>query len=731
MEFYKMLGMARNKSINLADEMEALIRADIGSIHQIGEKILCLSETDDADERDRKIKEITGELLNFIKSKLLFPKEYDHEYVTVHKNALIQGCLGYLYISDSFPSFDLKMHVEYLAKQINVPEILDDSLLIKRLARKLEFKDVSLIANNSHIRIRNSQGSGVNAMRVQKGKEKSGSYERRKRAVYDRAYIEAVSILKGIFLLEEKGIIDGKIFWEKLKKWGKGRITRLVEGPMEAVFSQYKELKYIEQINLDNKNRINYIDEFLIDMARVHEQYIEFILSGQLKENFIKTVDLYNNKFYFYLHLMYEYVKYYSNSEYRYLAIYSLERIYAANTIAGIRSLDINTTIYKEFIPTRKYAMSDLDSWIVHNQNPMGKYGRIQREDENNKNIFYIHKMQKTFFRFLFTNINYKLKSEYLKDYDENLLTYINTRLEKDLPKWEMIRDTSYSPTKLDFYLWFLYRPFVLEAQYMKKTEEFFKEVNEGERMLSFICDWENIQDEIEIEREVATLLKKSKQSNERKNIADIIEKVRIRSECDKTLEEICIIFKDAVEPEKEILKYIRNERESQNQKKIDKVFTFLKEFDLIENQCAMDSIVGQIYEAPYLGKALDKLCDDYIEEVKADAEKVKRVSMKGINEKMGIKVQSHNKLMRNIYVKIYMESDETEIRALLKRYQLSFWKPLIRQKDVQFVIKDIIRQHRVCDTDLLFYATYLRRASWLPKEDVDFMFDKILPRRI
>lgn len=644
-------------------------------------------------------------------------------------NGIIQGGFTYYYLSKRILSYTYESYVEYLIKEINMPEIQKDSSLIQDIVKKIKPQNALLSLRDGCFRIRASQGSGIDAMHIYGEKGEPGTYKGAKIPEYDLAYVELTSILKSIILLKNENI-SNRIFWEGIKTWGEFRIFNLEDGPMGVLYREYRDLKVGEDKTLDGSWE-RYFDDFLMEMAKIHELYSEFILTGKLKKKSVEKYDLYNDKFHFYLHLVYEYVSYYSEAKYRYLALYSLEYIYAANTIFGIWSQGNRVPIHRKYIPTKKYLQPTSESGKVWMWNKRGGNGRLHIENKYNKEIFCMYELITCFYQCLFEKMGTLKDPEKKRCYEENLLKFINNRLDNWPQNWGMISD-EYSPlTKIDFYQWFLYRPFILNARCFKSSEEFFGEAYMGEKMLDFVFDWKHVEDESRIGNIVASF-KKYKQLNDPNGIENIMKKIYKISDCNKTMKQIHDMYKDHREPEEEMLNYMLNERRTHNQKKISNIKTFLEEYNLIDNQEAIDSIAVQIYRSEDLGKVMDKICDEYIEEFRAYAESKKKISMEEINQKMGIKVQEHGRLMWNIYVKIFntMRKDD-RVDELFEKYRLSFRQPLIHQKCVQLVIKDIIRKHKVYGYNLLFYAAYLKRASWLPKEDVDFMFDKILPRQI
>ena len=724
MEFDRLLGMAKRRSERLMGELYGMIDQGEEIIYRMVWKIINLDEGDADDQKKRRC-DIMNCLGCYMQKKLAFPEEYFCVFRDIYNNCVIQGIFGFYYYNSRFLSYSYESCIEYLAKKIDMPEIQKDSSLIQDLVKKIGLKDALLNTRDSHFRIKASQGSGIDAMhRCRKEKELSVRGGRAKVAEYELAYVELISILKSIVLLEKKNITN-RTFWEKLKDWGKIRIVKLVDGSMGLLYRQYQELKVYENKMLSGKEGI-YIDDFLMEMAKVHEQYSKFILTGELTPNSLEKFGLYNNKFHFYLYLMYEYVRYYSKPSYKYLALYSLEFIYVANTIIGIWSQGNRVPIHREYVPTKKYFQPDSEGWTIWSRNKKMANERMEAEYKNNEKMFHIYKLVTAFYQSLFAKVGILKGNENKKRYEENLLMFINQYLDEWPQDWGMIPGEYYPSTKIDFYQWIIYRPFVLEAGYFKSPEEFFGDAYQGKRMLDFVYDWKCVEDENEIEN-AKVLLKECKLLNDQKAIESIIKKCYKNSDCDRTIKEIRDMYKDTVEPEEAILNYVLNERKIHNQKHFDIIQEFLAEYNLTNNQEAINSISSQIYKGKSLGKTLEKICDNYIEEYREYGENNGEVSIKEINSKMGIKVQDYKKIMWNIYYKMYDEPCKIGVKALMKKYKLSWRQPLIQKKDVQTAIKSIVHMHKVDNSTLRIYSNYLRCASWLPKEDVDFMFGKVL----
>lgn len=565
------------------------------------------------------------------------------------------------------------------------------------------------------------------------GKDADSKYERPKLPGYELTYIEVIAILNSVSLSEHEKNADDRGFWRKVKDWEKKEVSFLAEKPLSRMLEQYIQLKIKEDESLADISDIDYIDSFLLDMADVHERYSGFISSGKIGKNMMEDEDAQNNKFHFYLSLIYTYVYYNSAQEYRYLALYSLEHRYLASTIIGIIMQSAWRTFFVEYIPTVKDAfmyqedpLAGPDAWTFRVRSQIGENERREREAENNENVFYIHKIYIHCYAILFGLTRRVIKDKEMKKrFDKNLLEILNHSIDRHCEELGMLPKECYPGAKIDFYLWFLYRLVIAEPRCQKDTERFFEELGSKEDLLSFLFDWHSALDEREI-REMADLIERSDLDSGQKNIDDIIEQIHKRSNCDM---EIDMIRKEAEEkikqPKekedeaeakrkqiKEMLNIMRDQRISHKQDNYDSIVTLLKEHELNDDQDLIDSMISQIRKRPNLGDALEEIRDGYLEDVL-------EYGVGETNKKRGIKVEHHNKLKWNIYRDVRMKSYGEGTRAVLKKYGLSFSVPLLQEEHIQSFLKDIFRKGKIYNDDLRHYFTYLRKATWLPKDAV------------
>lgn len=735
MRFEKLLDLAKKDFYRASKEMMSSVNHH--DLKVLASKIADLKEQEIYGTECGKVDDILKILIDYTDYRLEIPEEYHHERWDVYNNAFVQGVLMNYYTEPQMtPSVTYEWCIEKLAEKLRMPKMKEDPVTLQRLAKRLKVKDVSLVRRDGQFRMIASQGSGINTMRVGKGKDADSKYERPKLPIYDLAYIEVIAILKSVSLKEKEKNADDREFWGKVKDWGKRELLSSVKVLPSDLLDQYIQLKIKEDESMAYISNIDYINSFLLDMADVHERYSDFISSGKIGKNMMEDEDAQNNKFYFYLYLIYAYVYYHSAQDYRYLALYSLEHRYLAGTIIGIVTQGIWRPFFAEYIPTAKYALpyqedpiSDTVVWTMRVRDPVGENERREREAANSKNMFYIHKICIHFYFFLFRLArNIILDKEMKKSFDKNLLAILNSGIARHSKGLGMLPDKCHPGATIDFYLWFLYRLVILDPKCQKDTKRFFEKLGSKEELLSFLYDWYSALDEREI-GEMVDEIERFGTDSEQKKIDDIIKRIHKRSNCDMIIDMIRKMIKDKEKRDeaedkkrqvKEILNFMHDQRILHKQNNYQSIVTLLKKHKLNDSQDLNDSIISQIRKTKNLGKTLEKIRDGYLEDVLEAVLKDGLVNgVKETNKKMGIKVESHSKLMRNIYCDVRIESYDERTRAVLKKYGLSFFTPLLQEEHIQPFMGDIFRKGWVNKHDLQYYFTYLRKAAWLPEDTV------------
>lgn len=506
-KFERLLNLFWNESPEFVREVKNILNTHADEMEEILADLEQLSALLDGEKTSNdalvnQLEIITKKLKTLIKISLSIPEVLDSDVCRMEYNAMIRAILQLISLSNLWPSYMYKDYITRLAQQIGMPEIGKET--IELLMDQLKIEDMGLSFRHSQIRIRNSRKGGWEKMKESKIRGDEPFHL----PVYETAYFEIINILKPITVSKLKNE-ECRQFRKRLKEWGKGRIIEAARSEMGPVLKQYKCMK----IQQGKKWKLNddietYINEFFDDMEQVHQHFHVPIFSRKEKMNREGLGSELNQSFYFYLCLIYAYVKYYTYPSNRYLALYCLEQIYGANTISGIlKQQDADGIIFREYIFREKQDEG------IHKR----------------KRELYIHKMYVMLYGILFIQLGVCIqkRSEKAGDivqYMETLLRYVNCLLcyQWDYKTWGMpYRFYNPALNAIDYDIWFLYRSIILGSG-PQKAESFFKDIDSGKKWLTFIYEWMNGKDLSKLEA-IFSILEEYKLENKKKIIDGIL----------------------------------------------------------------------------------------------------------------------------------------------------------------------------------------------------------------
>lgn len=391
----------------------------------------------------------------------------EKERHSIESNAMIQSTLCAFSLASCYPYVSCKDYIQNLAKQLEM-SLKTESVSL--LTRQLIYRKIWLSNLDTQKRIRASQKSGWHIMTG----SKIFKDEPMHLSIYEISYFEIINILDRFDSSKQRNE-ECRLFREKLKKWGKERIVCAIKKEMPSILYRYRVFQRKRGLDFGE-------DTFFNDMQKVHQRYHSFITSGKVRSKVWNRNDGLNEKFGFYLCMIYAYVKKYTDSYYRKVALFFLDEIYGANTIGCIKSHCKGLAISREY--------------TLDTDNPY-----------KNKRMFHIHKLCTSLSLLIIATMANYLKEKdpavtVQNDFFDGLLINLNCLLKvKGAESWGMIFDDQ---IQMDFDLWFMYRPFILPMFRWNSSENTFCKIDKTQKWLNFFYDWRN--------------------GNERKNLDHIIK---------------------------------------------------------------------------------------------------------------------------------------------------------------------------------------------------------------
>ena len=654
-------------------EMEGILDENTDTVQDLLSNIMEIynksqRQSDLADKRMEISRRITKKFKSLIETAIPFSDLSEKEQHSVESNALIRGILSTASLNRQMPSVTYKEYVCSVAKEIGM-KLGDEE--IQLLSDQFSMQRIAIVSRHSHIRTEASKRSGwfeIDKSNFHKDEPLHLTY-------YERAYFEIINILKGI---GEQNNAKCRQFREKFKAWGKEKIKNVLQSEMKETAKAYILRKYPESEN-GKKDIDEYIDVFISDMEQVQRQYSSFILTGEVKKSRENQSCECNENFHFYLHLLYAYVRYYTFPPYKYLALYCLEQIYCGNTLTGILQQHDGYTIFREYVlkmeerylreakvPDKndgRYALAVKEgtTLLITEKEQREKNARsLWKQDRHfRKRLYYIYKMYAVFSQMLFERMEDWVRKE------KGLISDMNIYIASIL---------TYLNTQLDC-----------------RSEQLWGTI------LTVPGD-PNL-----IDYNLWFLFRPF-----------IVSPVKARNASS---------FFGPLESEKSWIKFIYDWKRGTNKTALDEIINDLEKNNLYCCQELIDSIVYQIYKAKDINKGIEKVLDQYVDEISEKLLSSENANLseltKEINKKIKLKVPSHTSLLQNLFYDLYDQLHYREIQNLLEDYGLSFFTPLWKDSNIQDRIKEIIRDRKNDNWKIKYYFWYLENAAWLPEEAV------------